>query len=236
MPEENPTLQRQRTIEWLTAMSRQPSTVAADWGDDGDGGGGRGGRRASMDQQQLPSQGGGPWGSVLQRRRPASFFGGRCATLNPCQSMQCNASPSKHALPCNQSRSEEAQRCFSTNLTCLMLSARDSSFRTSEHVCVPSFVCRSFKMLPVFKCFVPTTKRSVCLSLSRASVPCAGHIPISAAALGERSRMSRPHSRVTQLQTSSWVIQHLQKVRQAHLSAPHDSAQLLALVDLADVT
>jgi len=77
MPEENPTLQRQRTIEWLTAMSRQPSTVAADWGDDGDGGGGRGGRRASMDQQQLPSQGGGPWGSVLQRRRPASFFGGR---------------------------------------------------------------------------------------------------------------------------------------------------------------
>lgn len=77
MPEENPTLQRQRTIEWLTAMSRQPSGMCPD-GDGGGSGGGSGGRRASMDQQRLPSQAVGPWGPVLTRRRP-SCFGGRCA-------------------------------------------------------------------------------------------------------------------------------------------------------------
>ncbi len=77
MPEENPMLQRQRTIEWLTA-SRQPSSVPQEAAGATTGGG----RRASMDQQQLSSQAVGPWGALHQRRRPSSFFGARCA-LSP---------------------------------------------------------------------------------------------------------------------------------------------------------
>ena len=61
---ESHVLQRQRTLEWLNAVSQAPNSPSDRQ------------RRASADQLSLTTQSAhvGPWGPVVRRRRP-SFFG-----------------------------------------------------------------------------------------------------------------------------------------------------------------
>ncbi len=65
-PPESHTLQRQRTLEWLNAVSRAPESPHKPRD-----------RRISADQAVLGQQETGPWGPIIRRRRP-SFFN-RCA-------------------------------------------------------------------------------------------------------------------------------------------------------------
>ncbi len=67
---ESHVLQRQRTLDWLNAVSRVPESAS------------RRGRRISADQANVGQQEIGPWGPIIRRRRP-SFFG-RCA-LQMCR-------------------------------------------------------------------------------------------------------------------------------------------------------